>query len=89
MNGAPTITVYSRRGCHLCEALLGELEPLLRGRARIDVQDIDLDGDLRDRYHTRVPVVAAAGEELCQYQLDRRAVLDWLEQAALKSHPPS
>ncbi|UCG72128.1 MAG: glutaredoxin family protein [Chromatiales bacterium] len=82
MTAAPVLTVYSRRGCHLCEDLLGELEPLLRGRAIVDVQDIDLDDTLRDRYHTRVPVVCAAGQELCQYHLDRSAVLDWLDRAA-------
>lgn len=78
----PGLTVYSRRGCHLCEDLLGELEPLLRGRARIDVLDIDLDEGLRERYHTRVPVVAADDQELCHYHLDRPAVLAWLERVA-------
>jgi len=79
---APVLTVYSRRGCHLCEDLLGELEPLLRGRAVVAVQDIDLDDALRERYHTRVPVVSAAGQELCQYHLDRPAVLAWLDRVA-------
>lgn len=82
MTVAPVLTVYSRRGCHLCEDLLGELEPLLRGRAVVDVQDIDLDDALRERYHTRVPVVSATGQELCQYHLDRPAVLAWLDRAA-------
>ena len=76
------LTVYSRRGCHLCEDLLGELEPLLRGRAAVAVKDIDLDDELRERYHTRVPVVSAAGQELCQYHLDRPVVLAWLDGVA-------
>jgi hypothetical protein len=78
----PVLTVYSRRGCHLCEDLLGQLEPLLRGRAALDVQDIDRDDALRERYHTRVPVVATPDQELCQYQLDRSAVLAWLDRVA-------
>lgn len=82
MSSSPVLTVFSRRGCHLCEDLLGELEPLLRGRAVVDVRDIDLDESLRERYHTRVPVVSAAGVELCHYHLDRPAVLAWLDQAA-------
>ena len=82
MSAVPVLTVYSRRGCHLCEDLLGELEPLLRGRAAVTVKDIDLDDELRERYHTRVPVVSAAGQELCQYHLDRPAVLAWLDAVA-------
>lgn len=85
----PVLTVYSRRGCHLCEDLLGQLEPLLRGRAGIDVRDIDLDESLRERYHTRVPVVAAADEELCQYHLDRSAVLAWLKRVAPGGSQPA
>jgi hypothetical protein len=74
----PVLSVYSRRGCHLCEDLLGELEPLLRGRAAIEVHDIDADPALRERYHARVPVVVGSGRELCEYRLDRAAILAWL-----------
>jgi len=83
----PVLTVYSRRGCHLCEDLLGELEPLLRGRARIDVQDIDLDTGLRERYDTLVPVVAAGESELCHYHLDRPAILAWLKSTGNENGP--
>ena len=83
----PVLTVYSRRGCHLCEDLLGQLEPLLRDRARIDVQDIDLDAALRERYNDRVPVVCADEEELCQYHLDQPAVLAWLNRVAPANRP--
>lgn len=79
----PALTVYSRRGCHLCEDLLAELEPLLRGRADINIRDIDLDESLRERYNTRVPVVATAEEELCQYHLDRQVVLAWLKRVTV------
>ena len=72
----PVITVYSRRGCHLCELLLEELEPLVRGCATIAVFDIDERPDWQASYSERVPVVCCDGEEICQYNLDRRAVLD-------------
>ena len=71
----PTLTVYSRRGCHLCEQLLEELEPLIRGYAQLVVEDIDTDAALRARYDTAVPVVALEGREICRYHLDRTAVL--------------
>jgi len=76
---APTLTVYSRRGCHLCEDLLGELEPMLRQRARLSVVDIDTDETLRERYGLHIPVVCADDQEICRYHLDRPAVLAWLE----------
>lgn len=83
----PTLTVYSRRGCHLCEDLLGELEPLLRQRVRLAVVDIDTDPSLRERYGALVPVVCADEKELCRYHLDRHAVLAWLgDQARPESY---
>jgi len=73
-----TLTVYSRRGCHLCEDLLGELEPLLRGRARLVVVDIDGSAELKAEYGERVPVVSGSGRDLCQFHLDRAGILSWL-----------
>ena len=69
------LIVYSRRGCHLCELLLEELDPLVRNRARISVRDVDDDPAWQAAYGTRVPVVVCDGEDICQYNLDRRAVL--------------
>ena len=31
------ISVYSRQGCHLCEQLIEELLPLIRGRLDLEV----------------------------------------------------
>jgi len=72
----PAFEVYSRRGCHLCELLLGELESLVRGRAQIRVHDVDDRAEWQDAYGLRVPVVCCDGDEICQYNLDRRAVLE-------------
>ncbi|MFW2404667.1 MAG: glutaredoxin family protein [Gammaproteobacteria bacterium] len=73
-----TVVVYSRRGCHLCELLLEELGPLVRGIAEIQVRDVDERPEWRDAYGLRVPVLCCDGEEICQYNLDRRAVMDWI-----------
>ena len=70
------VIVYSRRGCHLCELLLGELEPLVRGRASVSVRDVDDCPDWQATYGERVPVVCCDGDEICQYQLDRAAILE-------------
>lgn len=75
------LIVYSRRGCHLCELLLGELEPLVRGRARIIVRDVDERPDWQKAYGERVPVVFGDGDMLCECHLDKSAVLEKLAPA--------
>ena len=69
------IAVYSRPGCHLCEELIEALLPLTRGRAAIDVRDVDSRDAWRERFGLRIPVVEFDGEVLCEYRLDRAAVL--------------
>ena len=73
-----TLRVYSRGGCHLCEVLLAELLPLVRGRARVEVCDIDLAAGLVETYGTRIPVVELDGRVLCEHRLDRQAIEDEL-----------
>ncbi|MBT8079207.1 MAG: glutaredoxin family protein [Gammaproteobacteria bacterium] len=75
------VIVYSRAGCHLCEILLEEIQPLLRGRASLQVIDVDADANLTARYGERVPVVEVAGEFVCQYHLDRAALAAALTRA--------
>ena len=75
---APELVVYSRPGCHLCEILIEELLPLVRGTASVSVRDIDDDPALVESYGLRIPVVVLGGREICQYELDRAAVLDAL-----------
>jgi hypothetical protein len=73
------LRIYSRPGCHLCEQMLEDLMPLVRGRLEIEVVNIDDDADLGREYGTRIPVIEFAGQFICQYTLDRiaiRAILD-------------
>ena len=70
----PKLQVFSRRGCHLCEQLIEELLPLIRGRLELAVCDIDTREDWRNEYDTRVPVVKYDGDLICQYHLDRDAL---------------
>ena len=76
----PVIDVYSRRGCHLCEVLIEELTPLVRGVARIEVHDVDSREEWRRQYGDRVPVVEIAGDPVCHFRLDREALLSRLRQ---------
>jgi hypothetical protein len=73
------IEVFSRQGCHLCELLIEELEPLCRAHAvRLRVHDVDDDERWRQAYGLRVPVVCAGGEELSGWPFERERVLAWL-----------
>ena len=70
----PSIRVYSRRGCHLCEVLVEELLALVQGVFRVEVVDVDTDRELRDRYGDDVPVVEFDGRPVCRHRLDASAV---------------
>lgn len=65
-----TVTVYSRQGCHLCEQLIEELLPMIRGRLDLDVRDIDTDPDWHERFWQDIPVVEYDGEVICRHFLD-------------------
>jgi glutaredoxin len=76
----PTITVYTRAGCHLCERAEAEVARLARGRAHVDLVDIDADPALRERYTVRVPVVAVDGREVAELEVDPAALRAVLRQ---------
>lgn len=69
-----SLVVYSREGCHLCEQLIEELLPMIRGALDLDVRDIDRRADWRAEFNTRIPVVEFEGEFVCQYTLDKPAI---------------
>jgi hypothetical protein len=70
----PSIQIYSRPGCHLCEQLVEEIAPLLRGRAKLEVLDIDSRADWQEAYGKRIPVVEIDGRFICEHRLDRAAL---------------
>jgi len=65
------LTVYVRRGCHLCADMTQALQRL-RTELGFDVTEVDIDADpeLRQRYDTRVPVLVAGDTEICYYFLE-------------------
>ena len=70
----PEIQVFSRPGCHLCELLLDELMPILRGRLELQVFDIDTNDEWQSRYGLRIPVVVFEEQEICHFKLDKDAI---------------
>jgi hypothetical protein len=85
MASAPSLLLFSRQGCCLCEGLEERLralpEPVL-----LRVVDVDLDPVLRARYDLTVPVLALEAGEGAGWQdlprvpprLDGERLVHWL-----------
>jgi predicted thioredoxin/glutaredoxin len=74
----PVIHYYTRRGCHLCEIMLEELLPLVRGRVEIEIRDVDSSPEWLARYDARVPVIESDGQLISDYPLNYVAVSSYL-----------
>ena len=79
----PTLTVYSRCYCHLCDDMIAALRQL-QGRFDFTIKVVDVDSDpvLEARYGELVPVLTAGvGSDestLCHYFLEQAAVTAFL-----------
>ena len=76
------LTVYVRRGCHLCTDMTVSLNRL-RDELRFSVVEVDIDRDpgLAERYGARVPVLAGGDVEICHYFLDEDKLRSWCASA--------
>ena len=71
---APTITLFEKKGCHLCEAVEAEIRSVAKFRRNLTVVYIDEDPSLHDRYFLRVPVVTIGAREVFEAKMmDREA----------------
>lgn len=74
----PTLTLYGRTGCHLCDDMVQALERLRPELAlHYAIRDVDADPELVDRYGDRVPVLVAGDTELCWYFLDEQRLREY------------
>ena len=73
------VVLYSRPGCHLCDAardvLLAE-----RSRTWFELVEVDVAGDdlLEREYGIRIPVVEIDGRERFEYRVDPRTLARYL-----------
>jgi glutaredoxin len=77
------VTLYTRRGCHLC----GEAKQAIaaaRRRAPFEYEELDIDSDpdLRRLYNEEVPVIAIDGKKAFKYRLTADELLKKLEARA-------
>jgi glutaredoxin len=71
----PTLTLYSRPGCHLCDDARAALERV-RARAPFTLREVNIETDdsLHSRYLERIPVVALGDQELFDFFVDEAAL---------------
>jgi glutathione S-transferase len=71
----PTVTLYGRPGCHLCDdARVALARVQARVPFRLQEVDITRDDALHARYLERIPVIALDGEEVFDYFVDEEAL---------------
>jgi len=74
-----TLTIYSRRGCHLCEDMLSQLNELGNEHAfSLEVRDVDSDPIWVEKFGEAVPILFMGQVEICRYFLDQKALLSHL-----------
>jgi len=67
---APTLTIYSKPGCHLCDDMkqlvirLSQSMPL-----RLEEIDISQDPELEARYGLEIPVLMVDGRKAAKYRI--------------------
>lgn len=75
MRAQPTLTLYLRYGCSLCDDMLAALRPLQQELGfSLDTIEVGEDPALEQRYGTRVPMLTSPQGELCHYFLDAERV---------------
>lgn len=76
----PALKLYYRHNCHLCEDMWEHLQEIRKEYAfQVITIDITGDSELEARHGTRIPVLETEdGKELCNYYLDERGLLDYL-----------
>jgi hypothetical protein len=89
-NDRPTLTIFRRPGCHLCDdaeiLLRDELAMRARaGYAPAEIQHVDIsaDPDLEARYRRRIPVFAV-GDQESELVTNGRQVREFLERVLPK-----
>ena len=79
MKHIPPVTLYGTLACHLCEAAMHVLQPLIADGLRVSEVDISDSDELMQRYQMRIPVLRRtdSGAEL-DFPFDLAQVMDWL-----------
>lgn len=76
MPSLPTVKLYARPDCHLCDEARRELEAMRKEGLLFVLVEVDIDGDddLLRRHLERIPVVELDGEEVSALGLDEEVL---------------
>ena len=67
----PTLTLYGKPGCHLCDDARAAVERVAAGRdVALEQVDISRDPVLHARYGERIPVLEIDGETVFEFFVD-------------------
>jgi glutaredoxin len=76
----PTLTLYGKAGCHLCDDARVAVQRVRLDRSfELREIDVSLDPVLLRRYGERIPVLELEGEELFEYVVDEAALRERLD----------
>ncbi len=78
---ANQLTLYSRRGCHLCEDM-ENLLPTYLDEAGLSLNTLYIDNNpiLEQQFGSLVPVLKAGEKEICHYFLDVKALQQYISE---------
>ena len=79
--------LFSKKGCHLCEAVEAEMRSINEIAASMTVVDIDEDSALHDMYFLRVPVVWLGSKKVFEAKMMDRGGKWKITLRALFSEP--
>jgi hypothetical protein len=65
----PEVVLFSKKGCHLCEAVEVEMRSITGSGTDLTVVDIEEDLVLHDMYWLRVPVVRVGGKDVFEARM--------------------
>jgi glutaredoxin len=80
--GALDVTLYSRPGCHLCEAAKAAIDPLL-AEFGATLHEINIDGDavLTERYGWDIPVLFVGTRKAAKHRINVKQLRRQLQEA--------
>ncbi len=80
--GAVDVTLYSRPGCHLCEAAKAAIDPLL-AEFGVKLNEISIEGDavLTERYGWDIPVLFIGARKAAKHRINVRQLRRQLKEA--------
>jgi hypothetical protein len=82
------IVLYTRAGCHLCDAMKAELERArLGGTCTLREVDIDTDPALVEEYGRSIPVLAIAGRAAFKGRATAEEIARKVERALREREP--